>query len=298
LALHAIFPNSTMQTRIIDGVEISRRLRADAKTRAQALIRAGHPPGLAVLIVGQDPASTVYVRNKIKACAEVGLHSEHIELPPETGEAELLQHIANLNADPRIHGVLVQLPLPKHITGDRVLSAIAPEKDVDGFHPTNVGLLMSGNPRFAPCTPAGVMALLEAEGINPWSKNAVIVGASNIVGKPVAMLLLQKGATVTICNSKTRDLAAHTRAADIVVVAVGKPKFLTADMVQPGAVVIDVGINRLADGSLTGDADYQALLGHAGYLTPVPRGVGPMTVTMLILNTIRAAEAAVARQNS
>ncbi|HKY01900.1 MAG TPA: bifunctional methylenetetrahydrofolate dehydrogenase/methenyltetrahydrofolate cyclohydrolase FolD [Burkholderiales bacterium] len=280
-----------MQTQILDGIAVSRNLRVEWQARAQALTAQGHPPALAVLIVGQDPASAVYVRNKIKACADVGLHSEHLELPVETSEADLLQHIRKLNADPKIHGILVQLPLPKHISGERVLSAIAPEKDVDGFHPENVGLLATGTPRFAPCTPAGVMALLEAAQINPWAQHAVIVGASNIVGKPAAMLLLQKGATVTLCNSKTRDLGAQTRQADILIVAIGKPKLIRGDMIKPGAVVIDVGINRLPDGSLAGDVDYPSALGIASYITPVPGGVGPMTVTMLIINTIRAAEA-------
>jgi methylenetetrahydrofolate dehydrogenase (NADP+)/methenyltetrahydrofolate cyclohydrolase len=191
-----------------------------------------------------------------------------------------------------VHGILVQLPLPKHISGEAVLAAISPDKDADGFHPLNVGLLVTGHPRFVPCTPAGVMTMLEAEGVNPWGCHAVVVGQSNIVGKPVAHLLLQKGATVTICNSKTRDLGSHTRRADILVAAVGKPKLITGDMVKPGAVVIDVGINRLPDGKLAGDCDFQSLLGVAGRLTPVPGGVGPMTITMLLANTIRAAERA------
>ena len=248
-------------------------------------------PALAVLVVGKEPASAVYVRNKIKACADVGVHSPQIELPAETTEADLLRHIRDLNADPGIHGILVQLPLPKHISVERVLTTIAPEKDVDGFHPLNVGMLATGSPRFAPCTPAGVMALLESAQINPWAKHAVIVGASNIVGKPVAHLLLQKGATVTLCNSKTPDLSLHTRMADILVVAIGKAKLIKGSMIKPGAVVVDVGINRDCDGGLCGDVDFESALGIAAYLTPVPGGVGPMTVTMLIINTIRAAEA-------
>ncbi|HKO88984.1 MAG TPA: bifunctional methylenetetrahydrofolate dehydrogenase/methenyltetrahydrofolate cyclohydrolase FolD [Burkholderiales bacterium] len=284
-----------MQTQILDGISLSRTLREEWRMRAAALTAQGHPPGLSVLIVGQDPASSVYVRNKIKACAEVGLRSEQIELPEETSETELLQRIRGLNADPAVHGILVQLPLPKHISGQRVLTAIAPEKDVDGFHPTNVGLLATGSPRFAPCTPAGVMALLEAAQIDPWGKHAVVVGASNIVGKPVAHLLLQKGATITLCNSKTVDLAAHTRQADILIVAIGKPKLITGDMIKKDAVVVDVGINRLADGSLAGDVDYASMLGIASHITPVPGGVGPMTITMLIINTIRAAEAGLPR---
>ena len=288
-------PISFMHTEILDGNALSRRLREEWRERAAKLTTSGHPPGLSVLIVGQDPASAVYVRNKIKACAEVGLRSDQIELPEETTEAELLQYIRRLNADPSVHGILVQLPLPKHISGERVLTAISPEKDVDGFHPTNVGLLATGTPRFAPCTPAGVMALLEAAQINPWGKHAVIIGASNIVGKPVAHLLLQKGATVTICNSKTPDLSVHTKMADILVVAIGKAKLIKGSVIKEGAVVVDVGINRDCDGGLCGDVDYESALGIASHITPVPGGVGPMTVTMLIINTIRAAEASLPR---
>jgi methylenetetrahydrofolate dehydrogenase (NADP+)/methenyltetrahydrofolate cyclohydrolase len=281
-----------LDTRIIDGVALSKRLRASLRARAERLAAGGVRPGLAVVIVGDDPASKVYVRNKVMACGEVGVHSEHIELPGATTEAELLARIAALNADPRIHGILVQLPLPKHVSGAAVLAAIAPEKDADGFHPTNVGLLVTGHPRFVPCTPAAVMAMLEAEDVNPWGQHAVVVGQSNIVGKPVAHLLLQKGATVTICNSKTRELASHTARADILVAAVGRPKLITADMVKPGAVVIDVGINRLPDGKLVGDVDFAGVRGVASRLSPVPGGVGPMTITMLLENTIRGAELA------
>lgn len=279
-----------METRIIDGNALAKKLRESLKTRTAQLTATGNTPGLAVIIVGENPASKIYVRNKVRACAEVGIHSEHIELPEATSQADLLAHIARLNADARIHGILVQLPLPKQISSEAVLSAIAPEKDADGFHPMNVGLLATGNPRFAPCTPAGVMAMLEDEGINPWGMNAVVVGASNIVGKPAALLLLQKGATVTICNSKTRDLASHTRAADIVVVATGKVNLVTADMVKEGAVVIDVGMNRNAEGKLCGDADYAGMLGKVSHITPVPGGVGPMTITMLLANTVLSAE--------
>lgn len=283
-----------MQTRIIDGNALGKRLRESLKTRAGKCIVAGVTPGLAVIIVGDNPASKIYVRNKVRACAEVGIHSEHIELPATTSQDELLERIAGLNADPKIHGILVQLPLPAQIAAEAVLNAIAPEKDADGFHPVNVGLLATGHPRFVPCTPAGIMAMLQDEGINPWGLNAVVVGASNIVGKPVALLLLQKGATVTICNSKTRDLAAHTRAADIVVVATGKPNLVMADMVKPGAVVIDVGMNRVPDGpdagKLCGDVDYEGMLGKVAFITPVPGGVGPMTITMLLTNTVQAAE--------
>jgi methylenetetrahydrofolate dehydrogenase (NADP+)/methenyltetrahydrofolate cyclohydrolase len=281
-----------VETRIIDGVALSRRLRAELRERSAKLAARDARPGLAAIVVGDDPASKVYVRNKVAACADVGVHSAHIELPGDTAEADLLARIATFNADPRIHGILLQLPLPKHIASERLLSAIAPEKDADGFHPVNVGLLVTGHPRAVPCTPAGIMAMLEAEGVNPWGRHAVVVGQSNIVGKPVAHLLLQKGATVTICNSKTRDVGSHTRRADILVAAVGRPKLITGDMVQPGAVVIDVGINRLPDGKLAGDVDFQSVLGVASHLTPVPGGVGPMTITMLLANTISAAERA------
>jgi methylenetetrahydrofolate dehydrogenase (NADP+) / methenyltetrahydrofolate cyclohydrolase len=281
-----------VDTRVIDGTALSHRMRADLRRRADALAARGVRPGLAAIEVGENPASRVYVRNKMKACAETGLHSDHVALAESTSERELLARIAALNEDARIHGILIQLPLPKRISVERVLLAVAPGKDVDGFHPVNVGLLASGHPRFAPCTPAGVMAILEAEGVNPWAQHAVVVGASNIVGKPMALLLLQRGATVTICNSKTRDLADHTRRADILVVGVGKPKLVTGDMVKPGAVVIDVGINRLPDGKLAGDCDFPSLAGVASRATPVPGGVGPMTITMLLANTIRAAELA------
>ena len=281
-----------METKIIDGTALARVVRDEWRDRARALANRGCRPGLAVVIVGDNPASKAYVRNKVRACADLELRSDHIELPDATTESDLLERIAALNVDPGIHGILVQLPLPKHISPERVINAIAPEKDVDGFHPTNVGLLTTGHPRFAPCTPAGIMLMLEREGVDPWGMNAVILGASNIVGKPMALLLLQRGATVTLCNSKTRDLGAHTRAADILVAAVGRPKLVTGDMVKPGAVVIDVGINRLPDGTLVGDVDTQSLMGIASRVTPVPGGVGPMTVTMLVVNTVLAAERA------
>jgi methylenetetrahydrofolate dehydrogenase (NADP+)/methenyltetrahydrofolate cyclohydrolase len=281
-----------METRIIDGAGLALRVRDEWRERARALTARDCRPGLAVVIVGDNPASKAYVRNKVRACADLGLRSDHIELPETTTEPDLLARIAALNADPGIHGILVQLPLPKHISPERVINAIAPEKDVDGFHPMNVGLLATGHPRFAPCTPAGIMVMLEREGIDPWGMNAVILGASNIVGKPMALLLLQRGATVTLCNSKTRDLGAHTRAADILVAAVGRAKLVTGDMVKPGAVVIDVGINRLPDGKLVGDVDTQGVMGIASRVTPVPGGVGPMTVTMLVVNTVLAAERA------
>jgi len=279
-----------IDTRVIDGTALSKRLRGELAARVERLAARGIRPGLAAIEVGDHAASSVYVRNKIKACAEVGLHSAHVALPASTTEGELLGRVAQLNADPAIHGILVQLPLPGHIASARILEAVAPAKDVDCFHPENVGRLTAGEPRFVPCTPAGVLAMLDAEGVNPWAKHAVVVGASNIVGKPLALLLLQRGATVTICNSKTPDLAAHTARAEILAVAVGRPKLVTGKMVKPGAAVIDVGISRLPDGKLAGDCDFQSLLGVAALATPVPGGVGPMTITMLLANTIRAAE--------
>jgi methylenetetrahydrofolate dehydrogenase (NADP+)/methenyltetrahydrofolate cyclohydrolase len=279
-----------MTAKIIDGKTIAQQVRAEWKVRADALKARGITPGLAVIIVGEDPASKVYVANKVKACAELGLHSEHITMPAETSEAALLAKIAELNRDTRIHGILVQLPVPKHIDSNKVLNAISPEKDVDGFHPENVGALVTGNMRFAPCTPYGSMKLLEKSGVAIEGKHAVVVGRSNIVGKPMALLLLQANATVTICTSKTVDLAKFTRDADILVVATGKPKMITGDMIKPGAAVIDVGINRLPDGKLCGDVDFDSAREVAGWITPVPGGVGPMTITMLVANTVQAAE--------
>lgn len=279
-----------MTAKIIDGKTIAQKVRVEWKLRADALRTRGTTPGLAVILVGEDPASKVYVANKVKACAELGLHSEHIVMPADTSEAKLLAKIAELNNDPKIHGILVQLPVPKHIDSSKVLEAISPDKDVDGFHEKNVGALVTGNMRFAPCTPFGVMVLLEKAGIAIEGKHAVVVGRSNIVGKPMALLLLHKNATVTICTSKTVDLAKHTRDADILVAAVGKPNFITGDMVKPGAVVIDVGINRNAEGKLCGDVDFASVKEVAGYITPVPGGVGPMTIAMLVANTVRAAE--------
>ncbi len=279
-----------MTAKIIDGKAIAQEVRAEWKVRADALKARGITPGLAVIIVGEDAASKVYVGNKVKACAELGLHSEHIALPADTAQATLLAKIAELNASPAIHGILVQLPLPKHIDSDKVLRAIDPRKDVDGFHPMNVGALVTGNPLLRPCTPYGAMKLLEKMGVEIEGKHAVIVGRSNIVGKPMALMLLQKNATVTICTSKTRNLAHHTRDADILVVATGKPQMITGDMIKPGAAVIDVGINRLPNGKLVGDVDFESAGKVAGYLTPVPGGVGPMTITMLVANTVEAAE--------
>ncbi len=281
-----------MTAKIIDGKAIAQEVRAEWKQRADALKARGVTPGLAVIIVGEDPASKVYVANKVKACAELGLHSEHIALPADTSEATLLAKIAALNNDPKIHGILVQLPVPKHIDSAKVLEAISPDKDVDGFHPMNVGALVTGNMRFAPCTPYGAMKLLEKSGVAIEGKHAVIVGRSNIVGKPMALLLLQANATVTICTSKTADLAKHTRDADILVVAIGKPKMVTGSMIKPGAAVIDVGINRLPDGKLCGDVDFDSAKEIAGWITPVPGGVGPMTIAMLVANTVQSAERA------
>lgn len=281
-----------MTAQIIDGKAIAQEVRAAWKVRADALKARGITPGLAVIIVGEDPASKVYVSNKVKACAELGLHSEHIVLPADTPEATLLAKISSLNADSKIHGLLVQLPLPKHIDSNKVLLAINPEKDVDGFHPMNVGALVGGNTELPPCTPHGAMMLLEKMGITLEGKHAVVVGRSNIVGKPMALMLLQENTTVTICTSKTIDLGKYTRDADILVVATGKPQMITGDMIKPGAAVIDVGINRLANGKLVGDVDFDSAKKVAGWITPVPGGVGPMTITMLVANTVRAAERA------
>lgn len=284
-----------MTAKLIDGKAIAQEVRAEWKARADALKARGITPGLAVVIVGEDPASKIYVSNKVKTCAEMGMHSEHISLPADTSETTLLAKIAELNANPAIHGILVQLPVPKHINSDKVLNAINPEKDVDGFHPMNVGALATGNMRFAPCTPYGAMKLLDKCGVSIEGKHAVVIGRSNIVGKPMAFMLLQKNATVTICTSKTRDLAKHTRDADILVVATGKAKMITGDMIKPGAAVIDVGINRLPDGKLCGDVDFDSAKEVAGYITPVPGGVGPMTITMLMANTVQAAEQTAAK---
>jgi methylenetetrahydrofolate dehydrogenase (NADP+)/methenyltetrahydrofolate cyclohydrolase len=287
-----------MQTRIIDGNAIARELRVGLIKRAATLAARGVRAGLAVIRVGEHPASSVYVRNKIKACGEAGIYSQDIQLPDTADEGTLVGQIRTLNNEPRIHGILVQLPLPAGYSAPRVFEAISPLKDVDGFHPTNMGLLVSGHPRFVPCTPLGVMKILDHEGIRPEGRHAVVVGRSNIVGKPIALLLLQGGATVTICNSKTPDLGSITREAEILVVAAGKPGLVTGEMVKPGAVVVDVGINRMPDGRLAGDVDFQSVLGTASRVTPVPGGVGPMTITMLLENTIASAERALAVRQS
>ena len=279
-----------MTARILDGNALAQKLRADFRSRAEALAERGRRPGLAVILVGEDPASRIYVRNKVNACAQAGLHSETISFAADVAPEVVLAKIGELNADPRIHGILVQLPLPGHFDSDAVLEAISPAKDVDGFHAENVGALVQGHPRFIPCTPYGVMQFLADAGIDPKGKEAVVLGRSNIVGKPMAMLLMQGNATVTVCHSQTRDLTFHTRRADILVAALGKPRFVTAGMVKPGAVVIDVGINRLPDGRLCGDVDFGPVSEIAGAITPVPGGVGPMTITMLLANTLEAAE--------
>ena len=275
---------------IIDGNALSAQLRADVMRRADALKARGITPGLAVLLVGENQASQVYVRNKVKACADAGLHSVLERYDAEMTEAALLARIDALNKDPSIHGILVQLPVPKHIDANKVIEAIAPEKDVDGFHIASAGALMVGQPGFLPCTPYGCMKMLESIGYDLRGKHAVVIGRSNIVGKPMAMLLLQQNATVTICHSGTKDLKAMTLQADVIVAAVGKVNVLTADMVKPGAVVIDVGMNRNAKGKLCGDVDYAGVREVAGYITPVPGGVGPMTITMLLVNTLESAE--------
>ncbi len=276
--------------KIIDGKQIAAQVRGEIKEKTQRLIECGLRPGLAVVIVGEDSASQVYVRNKIKACAEVGFYSENYELPADTSEEALLSLIDRLNCDPKIHGILVQLPLPKGLNEDKVIAAIDPNKDVDAFHVRNVGKIMLGEYDFLPCTPAGVMKLLEYSGIDVAGKDCVVIGRSNIVGKPQAMLMLHANATVQICHSKTKDLAKKTAMADILVVAIGRAKFVTADMIKEGAVVIDVGMNRDENGKLCGDVDYEACFEKASYITPVPGGVGPMTITMLLQNTLSAAE--------
>ncbi|MBV2180296.1 MAG: bifunctional methylenetetrahydrofolate dehydrogenase/methenyltetrahydrofolate cyclohydrolase FolD [Castellaniella sp.] len=279
-----------MTARIIDGKALSGKVRAEVAQRVHAMQKHGVTPGLAVVLVGENPASQVYVRNKAAACEAAGMLSRVISLGEDTPEEELLNVIEALNADPAIHGILVQLPLPGHIDTGLVIETISATKDVDGFHVSNAGLLMTGRPLFRPCTPYGVMKMLESENVPLRGAEAVVVGASNIVGKPMAMLLLAAGATVTICNSKTRDLGAQTRRADVLVVATGKPGMIRGDMVKPGAVVIDVGINRLESGKLTGDVDFDAAAQVAAAITPVPGGVGPMTIAMLLVNTLEAAE--------
>ena len=279
-----------MTAQLIDGNALSRQLRADVAQRVQALRNRGLTPGLAVILVGDNPASQVYVRNKVKACEDTGMHSVLETWPATMGEADLLARVEAMNNDPTIHGILVQLPLPAHIDAQKVIEAISPAKDVDGFHVASAGALMTGLPGFWPCTPHGCMKMLEHIGYDLRGKHAVVIGRSNIVGKPMALMLLQANATVTVCHSGTRDLGAITRQADVVVAAVGKRNVLTADMVKPGAVVIDVGMNRNDAGKLCGDVDFDGVKEVAGWITPVPGGVGPMTITMLMVNTLDSAE--------
>jgi methylenetetrahydrofolate dehydrogenase (NADP+)/methenyltetrahydrofolate cyclohydrolase len=279
-----------MTAQLIDGSALSKQLRAEVAQRAAILRARGITPGLAVIQVGENPASQVYVRSKVKACQDNGLHSVLEHYPVTLSEDELLARISALNKDPAIHGILVQLPLPPHIDAQEVIEAISPAKDVDGFHVASAGALMVGQPGFWPCTPYGCMKMLESIGYDLRGKHAVVIGRSNIVGKPMALLLLQKNATVTICHSATQDLKAMTLQADVIVAAVGKRNVLTADMVKPGAVVIDVGMNRNDEGKLCGDVDFEGVKEVAGYITPVPGGVGPMTITMLLFNTLEAAE--------
>ena len=275
---------------IINGKLVSSETRAKIAEEVAAFkAEMGVIPGLAVVIVGNNPASLVYVRNKGKACAEVGMHSVEIALPEETTEAELLERIAELNADSSIHGILVQLPLPKHIDQETIINAISPKKDVDAFHPENVGRIFIGNYSFLPCTPAGVMDLLDYYGINVSGKKCVVLGRSNIVGKPMAHLLLERNGTVTVCHSRTQNLEDEIRSADILVVAIGRAEFVKGSMIKPGAVVVDVGINRGEDGKLRGDVEYSTAFEVASYITPVPGGVGPMTITTLLKNTLLAA---------
>ena len=281
-----------MSAQIIDGKALARQLRIGFRQRVEQLKARGVAPGLAVILVGDNPASRVYVGNKIKACEECGVRSLHLGLAADVSQAEVLRTIEQLNQDDSIHGILIQLPLPPHIQLARVLEAISVHKDVDGFHLYNVGALVSGNSIFPPCTPYGVQLLLDTTGIDVAGKNAVVVGASNIVGKPMGLMLLQREATVTICHAKTRDLAQHTILADILIVAAGKPGLIVPQMVKEGAIVIDVGINRLPDGRIVGDVCFEAVKEKASWITPVPGGVGPMTVTMLIENTLRSAERA------
>jgi len=276
----------------IDGTAIAREVRAEVARRAARLAAAGEVPGLAVILVGDDPASQVYVRNKVKACAEVGIRSIHETHPADLAESELLRRIAAFNRDASVHGILVQMPLPPQISAQRVIEAIDASKDVDGYSVESAGRLVAGLPGFRPCTPYGCMKLIESTGISLRGKEAVVIGRSNTVGKPMALLLLQADATVTVCHSRTPDLGAHTRRADVVVAAVGRANTLTADMVKPRAVVIDVGMNRNGAGKLCGDVDFEGVAQVAGAITPVPGGVGPMTIAMLLSNTIDSAERA------
>ncbi|HAA25392.1 MAG TPA: bifunctional methylenetetrahydrofolate dehydrogenase/methenyltetrahydrofolate cyclohydrolase FolD [Ruminiclostridium sp.] len=279
-----------MEAKIINGRDIASEIRLGLKNDVERLKENGVQPGLAVVIVGDDPASRIYVNNKKKACEEIGIRSFEYALPAETSEEEIIELIKTLNNDKNVHGILVQLPLPQHVNSEKVLFEIDPDKDVDAFHPVNVGKIMIGNYRFLPCTPAGVIEMIHRTGIDLKGSECVVVGRSNIVGKPMAMLLLHEHATVTVCHSRTRDLKSVCKRADVLVVAVGKPKLIKADFIKPGAVVIDVGTNRMENGKLCGDVDFDGAKGVASYITPVPGGVGPMTIAMLMKNTVKAAE--------
>lgn len=281
-----------MSAIIIDGAAMAKQVLVEQKLRADRLAGQGRPPGLAVVLVGDDPASAVYVRSKERACREAGVRTFDTRLPAATSEAELLRKVEELNADPQVHGILLQLPLPQHIDAVNVLQRIAATKDVDGFTWRSLGALLDGHAALAPCTPSGSMLMLERSGVPIAGRHAVVIGRSSIVGKPAALMLLERNATVTVCHSRTVDLAAHTLRADILICATGRPRMITADMVKPGAAVIDVGINRLPDGKLCGDVDFEAVRERAGWISPVPGGVGPMTVAMVISNVIAAAERA------
>ncbi len=283
-----------MAARLIDGKALAQQVRDRlAKDSAELLAKKGIKPGLATILVGDDPASHVYVRNKQKACEMAGIHVDDHKLPASTTQAELLALIEKKNVDPQIHGILVQLPLPKHIDSKVILEAVSPSKDADGFHPYNFGRLVEGHPVFEACTPKGVIKMIESAGVTIEGKRAVVLGRSNIVGKPLALMLLQRNATVTICHSKTKDLPAVCREAEVLLVAIGKAKFVTADMVRDGAVVIDVGTNKTAEGKLCGDVDFEAVSKKAGWISPVPGGVGPMTIAMLLENTVESAKRSV-----
>lgn len=290
------FRSDTVTARIIDGKAVAARIKAELKQRVDDLIAGGTRPGLAVVIVGSDPASRIYVNNKKKACTELGIYSEEHALPERTTEAELIQLVNDLNRNPEIHGILLQLPLPEQINERAVLERIDPDKDVDGFHPVSLGRLMAGLPGFLPCTPAGVMELIYQTGVEITGQECVVVGRSNIVGKPQALLLLRENGTVTVCHSHTQDLGAVCRRADILVVAAGKPGLITGEMIKPGAVVIDVGMNRNSAGKLCGDVQFSSAAEVAGWITPVPGGVGPMTIAMLMRNTVESATRVVGKR--
>ena len=293
-------PPAAAPATVLDGAAAAREIYAALKVRVAALGKAGVRPGLAAVQVGDNPASKIYLRNKVRACAEAGVYSEVLQLDTGCTQDTLLGEVAKLNRNPAVHGILLQLPLPERFDAERIAQAVAPHKDVDGLTWVSLGALLAGRPVFEPCTPAGVIFLLERAGVPLDGRNAVVVGRSVIVGKPMALMLMARGATVTVCHSRTRDLAVHTRRADILVAAIGRPRFITRDMVKPGSAVLDVGINRLPDGKLAGDVDFATVRETAGWLTPVPGGVGPMTVAMLISNTVRAAESSAphARRNN